>query len=83
MAGLPRTRCGLWKVLLLLHLTLVEDFPISMLVEPDGVGGVADEFIRVHAVDGGRAADADLFAVHEDEHEVLLALLFGGALGGC
>jgi len=47
MAGFPRDRCELWKVLLLLHLTLVEDFPISMLVEPDGIGVLADEFFRV------------------------------------
>ena len=53
-----------------------------MLVQPDRVGILADEFFGVHAVDGGRAADADLLAVHEDRHEVLLALFFGGALGG-
>jgi hypothetical protein len=51
-------------------------------MEPNWVGVLEDEFIRVHTVDGGRAADADLLATHESSHEVCLALLFGGALGG-
>ena len=45
-----------------------------MLVEPERVGVSADEFLRVHTFDGGRAADSDLFAVHEDGHEILLTL---------
>ena len=68
--------------LFLLHEPLMQDLMISIGVEPDGICVVADECVRVHTVDGGFAADADLFAVHEDGHEILFALLFGGALGG-
>ena len=53
-----------------------------MLMEPYRVSVPADEFIRVHAINGRRAADSDLLAVHEDGHEVFLALLFRGTLGG-
>ena len=60
----------------------MEDFILAVLVEPNGVGVLADEFIDFDAVDGGRAADALLFAVDEDGHEIFFALFFCGALGG-
>jgi hypothetical protein len=55
---------------------------IPMLVEPNGVGVLADVFLGIHAVDGRRTADADLLAVHEDGHELLLPPLLLSAPGG-
>ena len=54
----------------------------SILVQPDGIGIQADVFIRAHPINGGRTADADLLAIHENGHEILLALLLRGALCG-
>ena len=39
--------------LFVLHEPLVQDLMISILVQPDGIGVLPDEFIRIHAVDGG------------------------------
>ncbi len=70
------------RLVVFLHLPLVENLVISVLVQPDRIGVLADEFLLAHTVDGRRAADADLLAIHENSHEILLALLLCGTLGG-
>ena len=49
---------------------------ISILVQSDGIGILVDEFLSIHYIDGRRAAHTDLFAVHEDDHEILFTMLF-------
>jgi hypothetical protein len=47
-----------------------------MRVKPDEVGVLMDVLPCIHAVDGGRAADADLLGAHEDGQEFQFAPLF-------
>jgi hypothetical protein len=39
----------------------MDDFPIPVLVEPDEVGIAPDELVRIHAIDGRRPTNTDLF----------------------
>ena len=52
-------------------------------MQPDGIGVVADEFVKVNAINLWRSADALHLAVKEDSQKLLAAPLFLAPLGRC
>ena len=63
------------------EISVIRIFPHLVLMQPDGVGVLANKLIRAHTVDGRRSFDSLLLAIHENIHVLLLSSLLCSLLG--